>query len=149
MTKCYLDENKNYQFNFDEAKNVFELHEIAQKVRLNDVDFIIETEVEFIFLEYKNATHHTVSRPDALRDKVKEPNSRERFCENIAKKFNDSLMMIWAMKANESDKQVKYVLLIEHPEIDGKIRRMLRKQIAKKLPFMYYNYFAITELLLI
>jgi len=33
------------------------------------------------------------------------------------------------------EKDIEYILLIEHPEIDGKIRRMLRNKIKNQLPF--------------
>ena len=39
------------------------------------------------------------------------------------------------MKQNEQDKEIRYVLLIEHPEFDGRVRKKLRNQISKKLPF--------------
>lgn len=42
--------------------------------------------------------------------------------------------MHWACRKNEKDRPIVYTLLIEHPEIDGKIRKKLREKISKQLP---------------
>ena len=131
----YWDENRNYRFDFTRAIQAFEIHEMAGKAQLNDVDFILELDENMLFLEYKNATARTVTNPQAFIEKISNMEKRKKFCENIAKKFNDSLFILWSMRQNEQDKRIEYVLLIEHPEIDGRIRRKLRNQIAKKLPF--------------
>ena len=44
------------------------------------------------------------------------------------------MFLHWACRENENDLPINYVLLIEHPEIDGKLRKKLREKIFKQLP---------------
>lgn len=53
----------------------------------------------------------------------------------LQKKFYSTLFLIWACNKNDEEKDIEYILLIEHPEIDGRIRKMLRNKITKQLPF--------------
>lgn len=136
MDKIFYEENHNYQFNFTDAIDVFEPHELSQKTTmLADADFVLDTESKIILLEYKNAGGKNVTNPEAFRDKIFITENRVKFCENIAKKFYSTLFLIWACNKNDGEKDIEYILLIEHPEIDGKIRKMLRNKITKQLPF--------------
>lgn len=130
--KILLDENKQYSFDFTNTKYVLELHDIANKLKLNDVDFITELENEIIFLEYKNANIKGAVNPNAMFEKIK----TEEFYKSISKKYYDSLIIFWASGGNSSEKElpITYVLLIEHPLIDKKIRRQLKLKIGKRLP---------------
>ena len=136
MSKVFFEENHNYIFDFTDAIDVFEPHDLSQKTTmLADADFVLDTESKIIFLEYKNAGGRNVTNPEALRNKIFVAEKRVKFCENIAKKFYSTLFLIWACNKNDEEKDIEYILLIEHPEIDGRIRRMLRNKIAKQLPF--------------
>jgi len=126
----YRDENGKYEFDFAQCE-VWEYHSLAQKTSLSDVDFVIDSKDEVIFLEYKNASINGVANPSAFLCKLK----TEKFYHRIAKKFYGSLFLHWACRENESDLPIVYILLIEHPEIDGKIRKKLREKICKQLPF--------------
>lgn len=57
------------------------------------------------------------------------------FYQKIARKFYDSLLLFWARKGNEKNLPITYVLIIEHPILDKKLRRQLRLKIEKQLPF--------------
>lgn len=136
MGKIFYDENKNYSFDFENVIDVFEPHDLSQKTTmLADVDFVLTTETKMIFLEYKNATPKNVDNPARFKEKITKGESRAKFCENISKKFYSTLFLIWACNKNNEEKEIEYILLIEHPEIDGKIRRMLRNKISKQLPY--------------
>lgn len=136
MSKIFYDENKNYSFDFTDAVQVFEPHELAQKTTiLADVDFVLDTNSKIILLEYKNAGGKQVSRPEVFRQKI----SGSKFYENISKKFYSTLFILWACNKNDKEKDIDYILLIEHPEIDGKIRKKLRNKIIKQLPFGLYQ----------
>ena len=136
MGKIFYDENKNYSFDFSNTIDVFEPHDLSQKTTmLADVDFVLTTETKMIFLEYKNATPKNVDNPERFKEKITKGESRAKFCENISKKFYSTLFLIWACNKNNEEKEIEYILLIEHPEIDGKIRRMLRNKISKQLPY--------------
>jgi hypothetical protein len=136
MDKIFYDENKNYKFDFTDATDVFEAHNLSQKTTiLADVDFVLDIKSKIIFLEYKNATAKRVNNSEAFREKILGQNNSYKFYENISKKFYSTLFIIWACNKNEEERDIEYILLIEHPEVDGKIRRMLRNKIKKQLPF--------------
>lgn len=44
-------------------------------------------------------------------------------------------MLFWACKGNEKELPITYVLLIEHPIIDIKLRKQLKIKIINQLPF--------------
>ena len=102
--KILLDENKQYRFDFSNAEYVIDMHELAN---------------------IKDAVN-----PKAMLEKIK----HEKFYTGIAKKYYDSLMLFWAMGKNNDNLPINYILLIEHPEIDKKIRRQLKMKIIKRLP---------------
>lgn len=130
--KILTDENNQFKFDFTNCKYVIELHDLANKMKLNDVDFITEFNDNIIFLEYKNANIKNPVNPNAFVDKIKrEP---EKFYKNIAKKYYDSLMMFWVTGGNKDEFPIIYVLLIEAPIMDAKIRKQLRIKIGKQLP---------------
>ena len=101
-------------------------------MRLNDVDFITEIDDQVIFLEYKNSNIDGAVKPEAMFNKIKE--DPQKFYENIAKKYYDSLFMFWSCKGNEKDKPIAYVFLVEDKLIDEKIRKKLKLKIGKQLP---------------
>ncbi|QUF84854.1 hypothetical protein KDJ93_08140 [Clostridium butyricum] len=130
--KILTDENNRYKFDFTKSKYVIEFHDLANKMKLNDVDFITEYNDNIIFLEYKNANIKNAVNPNAFVDKIKkEP---EKFYKNIAKKYYDSLMMFWAAGGNKDDFPIIFILLIEAPIMDAKIRKQLKLKIGKQLP---------------
>lgn len=131
-SKILTDENNQFKFDFTNCKYVLELHDLANKMKLNDVDFIAEYNEKIIFLEYKNANIKNAVNPNAFVDKIKK--DPEKFYKNIAKKYYDSLMMFWATGGNKDEFPIIYVLLIEAPIMDAKIRKQLRIKIGKQLP---------------
>lgn len=136
MDKIFYEENHNYKFDFTKAIDIFEPHDLSQKTTmLADADFVLDTESKIIFLEYKNAGGRNVTNTEAFRNKIFVSEKRVKFCKNIAKKFYSTLFLIWACNKNDEEKDIEYILLIEHPEIDGRIRKMLRNKITKQLPF--------------
>lgn len=132
LAKIRTDENNQYNFDFTNCKYVIELHDLANKMKLNDVDFITEYNGNIIFLEYKNANIKNAVNPNAFIDKIK--GDSEKFYKNIAKKYYDSLIMFWAAGGNKDEFPILYVLLIEAPIMDAKIRKQLRIKIGKQLP---------------
>ncbi len=128
--KVLLDENKQFQFDFSNAPYVWQVQELTKSTMLSDVDFITEIKGEIVFLEYKNANIQGAKAPDAMVKKMK----HEDFYKKIARKFYDSLLLFWACGGNQEEKPITYVLLIEHPIIDKKIRKQLVLKIGKQLP---------------
>lgn len=129
-SKVLLDENKQYRFDFSNSKYVLEIHDLISNLMLSDVDFITEIDKEVLFIEYKNAKIEGASNPDGMFEKIK----HEDFYKRIARKYYDSLLIFWACKRNEKELPIVYVLLIEHPLIDKKLRKKLKLKIGKQLP---------------
>ena len=129
--KILLEENGKYQFDFSTLAYVWEMHDVTTYTTLSDVDFITETEKEVLFIEYKNASIEGAVNPNAMFEKIKHGN----FYLKIARKFYDSLLLFWACKGNEKELPIVYVLIIEHPILDKKLRKQLKLKITKQLPF--------------
>lgn len=130
-SKIRIEENGRFKFDFSELEYVWEFHDVVAKTTLSDVDFITETNQEVLFIEYKNANIKNAVNPDAMLQKIK----HESFYHKIARKFYDSLLLFWARNGNENNLPVVYVLIIEHPILDKKLRRQLKLKIEKQLPF--------------
>ena len=129
--KVLVEENGRFQFDFSSLYYVWEIHDVVTGTTLSDVDFITETESEVLFIEYKNANIAGAVDPDAMLQKIK----HESFYHKIARKFYDSLLLFWAYNGNEKEMPIEYVLIIEHPILDKKLRRQLKLKIEKQLPF--------------
>ncbi|KUO62070.1 MAG: hypothetical protein APF84_07830 [Gracilibacter sp. BRH_c7a] len=126
----YRDENGQYEFDFSSC-SVCQYHSLARKTTvLSDVDFVITAQDEVIFFEYKNAAVDGAVNPDAFQRKL----NTEEFYRKTAKKFYSSLFLHWACRENETDLPIVYILLIEHPEVDARVRKMLRSRIYRQLP---------------
>jgi hypothetical protein len=129
--KVLLEENKKYKFDFSALEYVWEMHDLTSNIMLSDMDFITETHKEVLFIEYKNANIEGAVNPNGMLEKIK----GEDFYKKIARKYYDSLLLFWACKGNEKELPITYVLLIEHPIIDEKLRKQLKIKIVKQLPF--------------
>lgn len=129
--KYYIEENKKYKFEFANF-NVYEYHELAQQTTiLSDVDFVVDMDDKLLLIEYKNAAIEGVVNPDSFINKVK----TQEFYEIIAKKYYNTLFLHWACERNKNEMPIEYVLIIEHPAIDGRLRRQLRQKIYNQLPY--------------
>ena len=143
--KILLDENGVYKFDFSNCEYVLELHDLANRSKLNDVDFITELNDEVLFIEYKNANIPNAIKPDAMFRKIKE--NPEKFYSSIAKKYYDSLFILWACNGNKDDKKIAYILLIEDKKIDEVMRKKLKIKIKKQLPFNLKDENVVREIL--
>ncbi|MBZ9623255.1 hypothetical protein G9F71_010355 [Clostridium sp. FP2] len=131
IKKYYIDENEKYRFEFADF-SVYEYHELAQETTiLSDVDFVIDMEDKLLLVEYKNADVEGVVNTNRFLEKIK----TQEFYAIIAKKYYNTLFLHWACERNKNEVPIEYVLLIEHPAIDGKFRKQLRGKIYKQLPF--------------
>lgn len=130
--KIFLDENQHYRFDFSNSDNVYTLHDAFIGTILSDVDFIVEKDGQILFIEYKNANIADAVAPEILFQKIKTDN----FYTKIARKFYDSLLYYRSCSDDKEIKKIRYVLLIEHREIDSVLRKLLTTKIIKKLPFI-------------
>ena len=134
--KIMQDENGKMQFDFSNALNVFEPHELANLYSeyLSDVDFVLEEKEKIICLEYKNANIKNADNPEAFRQKI----AGEEFWHKIAKKFYGTMFLVWACNKNPTDKPIHYVLLMEsNPYMDLALKKRFIQKMKRQLPFQY------------
>ena len=134
----FKDENEQVQFDFSNAIDVFEPHELANMYSeyLSDVDFVVEDKEKLICLEYKNSNVKNASNPQAFQNKI----TQETFCNKMAKKFYGTMFLVWACNKNQANKPVQYVFLMEtNPEIDNALKKRLISKLTSRLPFKYKN----------
>lgn len=95
---------------------------------LKDVDWFLETEAHIMMIEYKNGT---VYKSENLFDPL-----QNGYIDSVVRKFYDSLHYLTLLGKN---KPKKYIYIVEYPNDDSVSRKMLRNNIAKKLPFKLQN----------
>ena len=100
------------------------------KVRLNDVDFVLETEDLLILVEYKNAKISGAAHPETFN-----PHEDKRV-NLIWRKYFDSLHYL---ALNGRTKPRHYVYILEYPNGDETARKRLRMRIKKELPFSLHT----------
>lgn len=128
----FVDENNQFQFDFSKA--MWASNELNDKYTrkihslLSDVDFIVETDKEVIFLEYKNTDILGASNPKAFTDKMC---TDEHYME-IAKKYYGSIL--YTIACNKR-KNYRYVYVLECALAGSTERLRLRNKIRAKLPF--------------
>lgn len=130
------DENRKIKFDFSNALNVFEPHELANLYSeyLSDVDFVVEGEEELTCLEYKNSNIKNVDNPEAFSRKI----AGEEFWRSMTKKFFGTMFLVWACDKNRKDKSVRYILLIEsNPGLDESLKKRFTMRMMSQLPFKY------------
>ncbi|MBM6897413.1 hypothetical protein H9X86_08555 [Pseudoflavonifractor capillosus] len=133
MPDRLIEENGRYALDCHNALwATDQIHTTYQqaKVRLKDVDFVLETEELLILVEYKNANIEGAVNPDAFQ-----PNTEKRV-DDIWRKYFDSLHYL-ALKGKTKPKH--YVYILEYPNGDSTARRRLRTRIEDDLPFSLHT----------
>lgn len=134
--KILWDENKKTQFDFSNAIDVFEPHELANMYSeyLSDVDFVVEDSEKLLCVEYKNANVEGVVNPQALTEKL----DKDTFWSKIGKKFYGTMFLVWACNKNSQDKPVQYILVMEtNPYMDSVLKKRFMLKMQNRLPFKY------------
>lgn len=134
--KILQDENGRVQFDFSNAIDVFEPHELASMYSeyISDVDFVIEEEQRIVCLEYKNASVKDAANAEAFQRKL----AGEEFWKRVAKKFYGTIFLVWACNKNRAEKPIEYVLLIEtNPSMDDALKKRFAAKMMRQLPFKY------------
>lgn len=133
MPDRLIEENGRYALDCHNALwATDQIHHTYQqaRVRLNDVDFVQETEDLLILVEYKNASIEGAAAPEAFK-----PQDDKRV-DLIWRKYFDSLHYL-ALKGKTKPKH--YVYILEYPKGDATARRRLRVRIKKDLPFSLHT----------
>ena len=133
MPDRLIEENGRYALDCHNALwATDQIHAAYQraKVRLNDVDFVLETENLLILVEYKNAQICGAAHPELFN-----PHDDKR-ADVIWRKYFDSLHYL-TLKGKTKPKH--YVYILEYPNGDATARRRLRVRIKKDLPFLLHT----------
>lgn len=123
-------EESGYRFSFPSALNAVKA-DAVNYARLSFVDFIVETDSMFYFIEVKNPDNpkaHIKNRADylvKLRENI--------FPDGIVKKFSDTLLAQLAM-GHSFPKPVEYIFILEFSAFSSYERQMLFEKINNRLP---------------
>lgn len=126
----YTEENGVYQI--DCSKAVWSTNMIHASFSrdtssfLSDVDFAIETDDKLILVEYKNANIPNASKPQALSL------TDQKLALKLCRKFYDSIFYIRGIGKTQP---CSYVCVIEAKKDDSVLRKFLRNELKKRLPF--------------
>lgn len=136
MEKIFTDENTettspSLQIDFSKALWATDkLNSIFHNagVPLNDVDFIVETNEELIFVECKNANRIDAANPDGFNPK------EDKKLTVIARKYYDSLNFCTFEQRGLKKRKI-YCYIIEAKAGSITLRNELKILISKRLPF--------------
>jgi hypothetical protein len=124
-----------FEFDFSESLDAF----VADKPQYNGlsaVDFIVETDDRFLFIEVKDPDH-----PNALKfGNVKNFLEELKNPAKIAMKFKDSMLKELA-KGRTFQKPVTYILILECSEFYSAQRRKTFAEINSAIPSFKEDYF--------
>jgi hypothetical protein len=129
-----------FEFDFSNSLDAF----VADKPQyhgLSAVDFIVETNDKFLFIEVKDPDHpHALKfgNPDEFIEELKKP-------AKLTEKFKDSLLKELA-KGRAFQKPVVYVIVLERGKLDAAQRRKTFENIQSTLPRFKEDYFPIIKM---
>lgn len=131
MSIIFTDENHTCQFDFtkaiwatDQLNTIY--HEAG--TFLSDVDFIVETRGQLLFIEYKNARHPSVKHPERFH-----PNE-DKLINKLARKYYDSQYYCMGTKLGCSKENI-YIVILEYRNADKVTNKEIRNRLSNKLPF--------------
>ena len=132
LKKIFTDENPpSIQIDFSNALwATNELQEIFRRAKpsLNDVDFVVETDTEFIFVECKNSNRVDAKNPDAFNP------LENKLIDNIARKYFDSLMFYHFLNKTKNKRKI-FCYILESKLGSLTMRNQAKNILVDKLPF--------------
>ena len=123
-------EESGLRFDFGTAKNAKKADE-RNVQGLSLVDFIIETDIEYIFIEVKNPDNSRASEKHRL--KYLKDLTLDTYYVKIAMKFKDSLLKEVVM-GKCFDKPITYILILQFSLFDINQRVVLFNKIREQIP---------------
>ncbi len=141
MEKIFAEENGVYQI--DLTNTVTAIGDLNRQYSqighfLSEVDFIAETQDTIYLIEYKN-TDIERGDPVGLLNKI----SDGSFATSIIKKYYGG--MFYVMATGVTSKKVSFILILECEKADPVVRKKIRTQSKKRLPFKLQNDSRITS----
>jgi len=129
-----------FEFDFSDSIDAF----VADKPQyhgLSAVDFIVETDDKYLFIEIKDPDHPCAlefGNPDEFIAELKKP-------ARLTGKFKDSLLKELA-KGKAFQKPVVYVIVLEWSKLDAAQRRKTFENIGSTLPRFREDYFPMIKM---
>ena len=128
-------EESGYCFSFLTAKNAVKADE-KNYAQLSSVDFIVETDSSFLFIEVKNADT-SKSKEEAKMQFLKKVGDR-KFPVDTVKKFSDTLMAQLAMGAT-FPKPIRFIYIVEFSMFGSHERLRLVDEVNNRMPWGLKN----------
>ena len=128
-------EESGYCFSFLTAKNAVKADE-KNYAQLSSVDFIVETDSSFLFIEVKNADT-SKSKEEAKMQFLKKVGDR-KFPVDTVKKFSDTLMALLAMGAT-FPKPIRFIYILEFSMFGSHERLRLVDEVNNRMPWGLKN----------
>lgn len=129
MNRIFAEENGIYQL--DCSKAVWATDDVHLRyqqagIHIKDADFIIETETALVIVEYKNANISGAANPSAFN-----PMAGSKISD-VTRKYYDTLHYL-TLRQKTGPKH--YVYIVEAQNSDSVMRKRLRDQLTRELPF--------------
>ena len=133
MDLLFVDENESCQIAFNGVVWATDkLHDIFHQAKANilcDVDAVVETENELIFVEYKNANIKSAKSPESFRP------LEDKKINNVVRKYYDSQYFLNAI-GHSINKHKSYVYIMESLNGDSVLRGLVCNRLKSLLPFL-------------
>lgn len=112
----------------------FEKADEPQTNGLGGVDFVVELEDMFLFIEVKDIQNPKTPQSEIDRWKTKLNHSKDNpFLIEVGGKFKDTIIRRWGREMT-FDKPIYYIVLLEFDELDSRLKTKLTSDLAGQLP---------------
>jgi len=129
-------QERDLEFDFNGAISVIKFDDGATHASssIQAVDFIIEYEDCYRFVEIKDPDEPGAAKVDAFREKLKSG----KLIRNLAGKYRDSLFFR-GLQAN-TEKDVEYVVLLSMSALDDALFLVKQDELKRSIPFSHQSW---------
>lgn len=121
-----------YLFDFTESLNAYKADSVV-RAGLKSVDFIVETENRFLFIEVKNIDNRRATDKEKAEWIEHLQDGGKEFLFHMGGKFKDTLLHNFAME-NYFDKPIRYIIILQFDTFDSRQRGRLKENLHSVLP---------------
>jgi len=129
MTNNIFEES-GFEFDFSNSISAYKADNLSYQ-GLSLIDFIIETDNEYLFIEVKNPDNRK-ARPESRKEFLEDIKNKE-YSLKMAVKFKDSLLKELATGKIFS-KPIVYIFILEYKSFDARQRGKIYEQINGHIP---------------
>ncbi|MBW9159004.1 hypothetical protein [Clostridium tagluense] len=126
-----------YSFDFSESLNAYKADN-KTRAGLKSVDFIVETEKTFLFIEVKNVDNKSTPKEQTKQWLEKLKSNKKSFLSDMGVKFKDTLLYHFAME-KYFEKPIRYIIILQFDIFDSKQRGKLKEDLHAFLPMDLRN----------